>query len=89
TDIPPNFDGLLDVQGARLLALVPEGAFVSDMKGNSYLLIEGDQVYLGYLTKIDYKNNSVKFILNKGGIVENVSLELEREFRQNETRELK
>jgi hypothetical protein len=84
TDIPANYDGLLDVQGARLLALVPEGAFVSDMRGNSYLLIEGDQVYLGYLTKIDYKNNSVKFILNKGGIVENVSLELEREIRLKE-----
>jgi hypothetical protein len=84
TDIPANFDGLLDVQGARLLALVPEGAFVSDIRGNSYLLIEGDQVCLGYLTKIDYKNNSVKFILNKGGIVENISLELEREIRLKE-----
>ena len=77
-EIPPNVDNLLDVQGARLLALIPEGAFVADTKGNTYLVWEGEQVYLGYLTKIDYDNNTVDFILNKGGIIEKVTLELER-----------
>lgn len=81
-EIPPNYDMLLDVQGARLLALVPEGAFISDSRGNSYLLIEGDAVYLGYLTKIDYSGNMVRFILNKGGIVEKVELELEKEIKK-------
>jgi hypothetical protein len=77
-EIPPNIDNLLDVQGAKLLALIPEGAFVADTKGNTYLVWEGEQVYLGYLTKIDYNNNTVGFILNKGGIIEKVSLELDR-----------
>jgi len=77
-EIPPNVDNLLDVQGARLLALIPEGAFVADNKGNTYLVWEGEQVYLGYLTKIDYDNNSVSFILNKGGIIEQVTLQLDR-----------
>ena len=77
-EIPPNIDNLLDVQGARLLALIPEGAFVADNKGNTYLVWEGEQVYLGYLTKIDYDNNSVSFILNKGGIIEQVTLQLDR-----------
>ncbi|MBK9096966.1 MAG: hypothetical protein IPM14_02370 [bacterium] len=77
-EIPPNVDNLLDVQGARLLALIPEGAFVADNKGNTYLVWEGEQVYLGYLTKIDYDNNTVSFILNKGGIIEQVTLELDR-----------
>ena len=77
-EIPPNVDNLLDVQGARLLALIPEGAFIADTKGNTYLVWEGEQVYLGYLTKIDYDNNSVNFILNKGGIIEKVTLELDR-----------
>jgi hypothetical protein len=84
TEIPPNTEGLLDVQGARLLALVPEGAFLSDNRGNSFLLAEGDEVYLGYLTKIDYKGNKVKFILNKGGIVESIELELEKEIKSKE-----
>lgn len=78
-EIPPNVDDLLDVQGAKLLALIPEGAFIADTHGNTYLIWEGEQVYLGYLTKIDYENNSVSFILNKGGIIERVNLELDRE----------
>jgi len=79
TQIPPNLNNLLDVHGARLLALVPEGAFIADSKGNTYLLWEGQQVYLGYLTKIDYDHNIVSFILNKGGIIEKVDLTLDQE----------
>ncbi len=77
-EIPPNIDGLLDVQGAKLLALIPEGAFLADDKGNTYLIWEGEQVYLGYLTKIDYNNSAVSFILNKGGIIEKLDLSLEK-----------
>lgn len=81
-EIPPNYDMLLDVQAAKLLALIPEGAFLSDGKGNTFLVWEGEPVYLGYLTKIDYERGSVSFILNKGGIIEKVKLELEKE-KQN------
>jgi hypothetical protein len=77
-EIPPNVDELLDVQGATLLALIPEGAFIADSKGNTYLIWEGEQVYLGYLTKIDYQNSRVSFILNKGGIIEKMDLGLDR-----------
>lgn len=82
TEIPPNIKSLLDVQGAKLLALVPDGAFVADARGNSFLLIEGDEVYLGYLTTIDYKWKKVTFVLNKGGIVETVVLNLDRSLRK-------
>lgn len=78
-EIPPNTEGLLDVQNAKLLALVPEGAFLSDEAGNTYLLWEGEPVYLGYLTSIDYRNNKVKFIINRGGVIEKVELYLEKE----------
>lgn len=78
-DIPPNSEGLLDVQDAKLLALVPEGAFLADAKGSTYLLWEGEPVYLGYLTSIDYKNNRVKFIINRGGVIEKVELYLDKE----------
>jgi hypothetical protein len=82
-EIPPNVDELLDVQGATLLALIPEGAFIADSKGNTFLIWEGEQVYLGYLTKIDYQNSRVSFILNKGGIIEKMDLELDRsEFKK-------
>jgi hypothetical protein len=78
-EIPPNIDELLDVQGSKLLALIPEGAFIADTHGNTYLVWEGEQVYLGYLTAIDYEENNVSFILNKGGIIEKITLELDRE----------
>lgn len=77
-EIPANVDGLLDVQGARLLALIPEGAFIADGNGNTFLIWEGEQVYLGYLTKIDYNNSTVNFILNKGGIIEKIDLSLQK-----------
>ena len=82
TEIPPNTQSLLDVQGAQLLALVPDGAFLADARGNSFLLIEGDEVYLGYLTTIDYKWKKVTFVLNKGGVVETVVLYLDKSLRK-------
>jgi len=78
-EIPPNKEKLLDVQSAQLLALIPDGAFFSDASGNTYLLWEGDKVYLGYLTNINYQNNEVYFVLNKGGLIENVTLKLVKE----------
>ncbi len=76
-EIPPNVNNLLDVQAAELLALIPDGAFVANSSGETFLLIEGDPVYLGYLTEIDFENDEVHFILNKGGIIEKVTLTLE------------
>ncbi|KAF0152883.1 MAG: hypothetical protein FD143_811 [Ignavibacteria bacterium] len=84
-EIPPNINALLDVQSAQLLALIPDGAFLSDASGNTYLLWEGDKIYLGYLTNIDYLNNRVNFVLNKGGVIENVSLQLQKEKKENKT----
>ena len=78
TEIPPNVDQLLDVQSADLLAIIPEGAFLADSKGTTYLLWEGDKVYLGYLTEIDYDKNLVHFVLNKGGIIEKITLSLDK-----------
>ncbi|MGD8779691.1 MAG: hypothetical protein PVH88_12100 [Ignavibacteria bacterium] len=76
-EIPPNINNLLDVQAAELLALIPDGAFIANSSGETFLLIEGDPVYLGYLTEIDFENDEVHFILNKGGIIEKVTLTLE------------
>ncbi len=81
-EIPPNLDELLDAQSAELLALIPEGAFIADSKGTTYLLWEGDKVYLGYLTEIDYNKNEVHFVLNKGGIIEKLTMTLEKKIEK-------
>ena len=83
-EIPPNVNDLLDVQTAQLLALIPDGAYVADASGNTHLLWEGDEVYLGYLTKIDYNTNEVKFVLNKGGVIEKITLKLEQNLSEND-----
>ncbi|MFN4110828.1 MAG: hypothetical protein ACK4G1_01025 [Ignavibacteria bacterium] len=75
-DIPPNYDALLEVDGATLLAIIPDAVFIMDKNGNSYTLSEGDPVYLGYLTKINYDLQQCEFLLNRGGIIERVTLKL-------------
>lgn len=75
-DIPPNYDALLEVDGATLLAIIPDAVFIMDKNGNSYTLSEGDPVYLGYLTRIDYDHQQCEFLLNRGGIIERVTLKL-------------
>jgi hypothetical protein len=62
--------------------LVPQGAFITDSKGATLLLQKGDPVYLGYLTDIDYENETVTFILNKGGIVEYLTLEIGKKHKR-------
>ncbi len=76
TEIRPNSSNLPDVQDGVLISLVPQGAFVQDSKGSTHLLAKGDPVYLGYLTDIDYDNETVTFVLNKGGIIEYTTLAL-------------
>ena len=78
TEIKRNTSNLPDVQKATLLSLVPQGAYVIDSKGNTLLLKKGDLVYLGYLDNIDYENGTISFMLNKGGVVEELVLYLGR-----------
>jgi hypothetical protein len=75
-EIRPNTEHLPDIQGASLISLVPQGAFIMDASGNTTLMEKGDPVYLGNLMDIDYDHESVTFVLNKGGIVEFETLKL-------------
>jgi hypothetical protein len=81
-EIRPNVNNLPDIQEATLTSLVPQGAFVSDSRGSTLLMKKGDSVYLGYLADIDYENETVTFILNKGGIVEYLTLELGKKYKK-------
>lgn len=75
-EIRPNVNNLPNIQDATLISLVPQGAYITDATGNTYLFRKGDPVYLGYLTDIDYENESVTFVLNKGGIIEFETLKM-------------
>ena len=78
-NIPPNRDGLLEVERGELKAIVADRALIADQNGKIYSLSVGDKVYLGYLTRIDPVNNQVEFTLNKGGLVEKVVLKIKFE----------
>ena len=75
-NVPENKEGLLNVETARLQAVVPGKAIIVAENGMTYNLKVGDRVYLGAVKKIDVKNNWVEFSLNKGGIFETFILKL-------------
>lgn len=82
-EVPKNIEGLVEVERSELKAVIPGKAFITDQTGKSRTLSVGDNVYLGYLSKIIPEEGKVEFILNKGGISETFIMKVK--FRQTET----
>jgi len=74
--IPPNTRSLVEVERSDLKAVIPGKAFLLDQNNLIQTLQEGDEVYLGYVTKIDPENGRIECTLNKGGIIEKVELKI-------------
>lgn len=81
-EVPPNTFDLPNVEQSTLLAIMKGRAFISDQKSQLLMLSEGDEVYLGYVSKIMPERRQVLFLLNKGGIIERyiLTLRLESQF---------
>jgi len=81
-EIPPNTFDLPNVEKSTLLAIMKGRAFISDQNSQLIMLSEGDEVYLGYVSKIMPERRQVLFLLNKGGIIERymLTLRLENQF---------
>lgn len=75
-DLPPNTRGLIEVERSDLKAVIPGKAFVLDQAGIMRSLTEGDEVYLGYVSRILTEQGKVEFTLNKAGIVEQFELRI-------------
>jgi len=75
-EVPPNIFDLPNVEQSTLLAIMKGRAFISDQKNQLVMLSEGDEVYLGYVSKIMPERRQVLFMLNKGGIIERTILTL-------------
>lgn len=78
--IPPNTYGLIEVETAELVSIVGEKAVFKDGKGLRSVGV-GDEVYLGVITKVDPADGRVVARLNKGGIYDEVILDLATEER--------
>ena len=74
--IPPNARELVEIERSDLKAVITGKAYVLDQSNNIRTLEEGDEVYLGYVTKIDPEGGRIECTLNKGGIIEKVELKI-------------
>ncbi len=75
-DIPPNDEGLLNIEQSKLIGVSGEKAFILDNNQSLHELTIGDEVYLGTLRHISLQDETATFILNKGGIVEKITLKV-------------
>ncbi|MDH4069193.1 MAG: hypothetical protein OEV30_02100 [Ignavibacteria bacterium] len=73
-DVPPNMDGLVEIERSDLKAVIPGKAFILDQDNRIRTLAEGDEVYLGYVTRVIPEDGRIECTLNKGGIIEKVEL---------------
>jgi hypothetical protein len=74
--IKPNEDNLINVEQSTLLALSADRIFLIDQKGVLQNLSIGEDVYLGELTSVSINRGTATFVLNKGGIIERVTLKI-------------
>ncbi len=75
-ELPKNTRGLVLVDESKLQALTKNTVFIIDQKKKLVTLHVGDEVFLGYLTKIDVQKNECVFTLNLGGVIEKYSMKL-------------
>jgi len=77
-DIPPNADNLTDVENSRLVGISSSSVFLINQNGQMVNLKEDDPIFMGRLERIDLNRGRAEFRLNKGGIIEMVTLEVQR-----------
>ena len=78
SSLPANENNLINVERSRIIGLTGSRIFIIDQNGEVKSLRKGDEVYLGHLQDIDLNAKTATFNLNKGGITELVTLEIEK-----------
>lgn len=78
-----NEENLANVESSTLLAVGTNRVFLLDQNGVMQKLSRGDEVYLGKLSSINVDQGSASFVLNKGGIVERVTLQINNDENQS------
>ena len=75
--LPPNTENLLEIERAKVIAIMKGVAYIQGRSGKMKTMRVGDRVYLGVLEKIDLRKREVVFTMNRGGIFEKKTLRLE------------
>jgi Tfp pilus assembly protein PilO len=76
--VEPNVDDLPDVDNSRLIGLSSSAVFLLNQNGRMITLRNNDRVYLGRLETINVRDGRATFRLNRGGIIDLVTLEVQR-----------
>lgn len=77
-NVAPNVDNLPDVDNSTLIGITPSAVYLRNQNGEMVTLRPNDRVYLGRLESINTREGRVTFRLNRGGIIEVVTLEVQR-----------
>jgi len=77
-NVPPNEDNLPNVDQSRIVGLTRSAVYLMDQNGQMATLQVNDRVYLGTLQQINIQQGSATFRLNRGGIIDVVTLEVQR-----------
>jgi hypothetical protein len=64
----------IEIERSVLTAVTPGKAFITDQNQKSRILLEGDKVYLGYVTRILPNEGKIECMLNRGGVAERYEL---------------
>lgn len=76
--VEPNVDNLVNVDNSRLVGVSSNQVFIIDQDGTMKTLRPNDRVYLGRLESINARQGNATFRLNRGGIIDVVTLEVQR-----------
>ena len=75
----PEENTKINTTNLILLSLTPTKAFVKDNTNRVYILKPGDRVAYGYLDRINWKDQSISFKINKIGIFKELTINLNKE----------
>lgn len=69
-EIPPNTRDLVEIKRSILKGVIAGRAYVQDHEKRIRELGEGDEIYLGYISKIEPERGRIEYVLNEGGIID-------------------
>lgn len=69
-EIAPNTRGLVEIKRSLLKGVISGKAFIQDQNDKLREVNEGEEIYLGYISKIDPEHGFIEYILNEGGIID-------------------
>lgn len=81
--VQANEDNLVDVEQSSLIAIGTRNIYLLDQDGMLQKMSTGDEVYLGELSSYSVDQGTATFVLNKGGIIDRVTLQVNNDNEDN------